>query len=150
MKRGPKPLSLEKRFWRHVRVTAGCWPWTGHKNSPDGYGQISTVGKRQEQAHRVAYRLLVSPIPMGEKVLHTCDNHLCVKPSHLYAGTNKDNTRDMMAKGRCRWTGAGTRKLTPELRRRLAAAAAAGRPARTLAREFKVSVATVKYHRSRS
>ena len=33
-------------------------------------------------------------------VLHRCDNGICVKPSHLFVGTQKDNVKDMYSKGR--------------------------------------------------
>lgn len=152
MKRGPKPRSLEERFWRHVRIRKldGCWLWTGHLNSPEGYGQISTVGKEQDQAHRVSYRLFVGPIPQGKKVLHTCDVHRCVNPTHVYTGTSKQNTQDMVSRGRGRWTGAGIRKLTPASQRKLVRLAGDGHPSRALAREFGVSTATVRYYRSLS
>lgn len=44
--------------------------------------------------------MFVGPIPKGMFVLHKCDVRACVKPDHLFIGTKKDNTRDMMSKGR--------------------------------------------------
>lgn len=37
------------------------------------------------------------------RVLHHCDTPPCVRPDHLFAGTNADNIADMMAKGRHAW-----------------------------------------------
>ena len=51
-------------------------------------------------AHRTGWILFRGPIPAGLKVLHACDNPACVNLEHLYLGTQKDNARDMVARGR--------------------------------------------------
>lgn len=33
-------------------------------------------------------------------ILHKCDNRICVNPDHLFEGTAKDNTKDMLNKNR--------------------------------------------------
>jgi hypothetical protein len=48
----------------------------------------------------VAWRLTYGSIPQDLLVLHRCDNPPCVRPTHLFLGTYKDNADDMMAKGR--------------------------------------------------
>lgn len=95
-RRGPQPVP----FWDHVAVCGpdDCWEWTGTCFT-NGYGR-ATVDRRSVGAHRRAYELSVGPIPAGLKVLHTCDNPPCVNPSHLFAGTTKDNAEDMVTKGR--------------------------------------------------
>ena len=40
------------------------------------------------------------PIAPGMCVLHKCDNRCCVRPSHLFIGSQAANVADMIAKGR--------------------------------------------------
>lgn len=89
---------IEARFWQKVKQTDGCWLWLGAKDS-DGYGNIK-VGNRGTHAHRIAYALKVGHIPTGLSVLHSCDNRSCVRPDHLFLGTQLDNVNDMAKKGR--------------------------------------------------
>ena len=100
--RGPKARSLSARFWPkvHRRGLKDCWEWKASVNSVHGYGQIGYQGSML-RAHRVAWMLVRGPIPKGLCVLHKCDNRKCVNPYHLWLGTLKDNTQDMMRKGRC-------------------------------------------------
>lgn len=149
MKRGPKVKSLAERFWKFVRKTSGCWLWTGHLNTHGGHGQITIKGKVQWPAHKAAYLLYHGSIPKGKKILHTCDVPTCVRKEHIYAGTNADNTRDMMERGRCRWTGAGIKKLSPVRRRRLGLLANQGLSLRGLARQFGVSRSTVEHWKAK-
>jgi hypothetical protein len=92
------------RFVRRAHDPNTCWEWSG-KITSAGYAELSlwkngttTVAK----AHRVSYRLHVGPIPPGMFVCHTCDNPPCCNPQHLFLGTPRDNTRDMILKGRGR------------------------------------------------
>lgn len=86
------------RFWSRVQKTPGCWLWMAGK-IPDGYGSF-WIGKRV-LAHRFSFFLEHGrwPIPMA---LHTCDTPACVKPGHLFEGTQTQNMEDMMSKGRKR------------------------------------------------
>jgi hypothetical protein len=97
--------STAERFWSKVDTTDadGCWLWTRARNAL-GYGSFSTgVGSQTMLAHRMAYTFEAGPIPEGISVCHTCDVPACVRPDHLFLGTNSDNQLDSSAKGR-HWT----------------------------------------------
>jgi hypothetical protein len=64
-----------------------------------GYGNFGYQGK-STAAHRTGWILFRGPVPAGMRVLHACDNPPCVNLDHLYLGTQKDNARDMVARGR--------------------------------------------------
>ena len=117
--------SVKSRFWPKVRRGTKCWEWIAARQPhPRGKGftyGIFWVGDRKAgtgkmiQAHRVAWELTKGPAPAGMKVLHKCDNPACVRPSHLFLGTQKDNMADMVAKGRknaARGERHGSAKLT--------------------------------------
>lgn len=92
---------LIDRFMSKV-VKENCWTWVGTimkhgRQSP--YGMIS-IKRKMYLAHRVSYFLFNNINPKQNKVLHRCDNPRCVNPDHLFLGTQKDNVRDMMQKGR--------------------------------------------------
>jgi DNA-binding XRE family transcriptional regulator len=91
---------IKERFWEKVEKTENCWHWKGCLNNR-GYGQISMNGKAV-LSHRVSWEIHNGPIPEGLQALHRCDNPICVRPDHLFLGTNSDNHTDMVNKGRCR------------------------------------------------
>jgi hypothetical protein len=93
---------IKTKFWERVRRGDGCWEWTGTVLNT-GYGQLGFFrnGKRTNHAaHRLSYEINKGPIPRGLFVCHHCDNPRCVRPEHLFLGTAKDNSQDMVAKGR--------------------------------------------------
>ena len=63
--------------------------------------------------HRYSFIIHKGKIPKGLWVLHTCDNHFCVNPKHLYAGTALNNSNDVIERKGGLIN--GRRKLTPEL-----------------------------------
>ena len=85
------------RFWSKVLIGDDCWEWQG--GLARGYGAFHD-GTHQVVASRFVWELKNSPIPNGLWVLHKCDNRKCVRPSHLFLGTAKDNTQDSIRKGR--------------------------------------------------
>jgi len=86
------------RFFLRTIDVGDCREWAGARNH-NGYGRVQ-IGRRRLLAHRAAWEIAQGPIPAGLHVLHHCDNPPCVKPAHLWLGTDADNVHDMDAKGR--------------------------------------------------
>jgi HNH endonuclease len=91
------------RFWAKVDKDSpgGCWLWTARCND-DGYGQFTVPGGGQQLSHRLAFTLLVGPIPEGHVIDHVkvngCTSKACVKPiadehgpAHLEPVTHREN-----------------------------------------------------------
>lgn len=76
-----------------------CWIWQGASN-PMGYARLSHKGSSLTVSHLIL-RAAVGPAPEGKPVaLHACDNPPCVNPSHLRWGSQSDNARDAVERGR--------------------------------------------------
>jgi hypothetical protein len=91
-------------FWKHVDKKSDdeCWEWTACRHKK-GYGMFGTDLKHcGNKAHRAAWILTHGPITDGLHVCHSCDNPPCCNPKHLFLGTNLDNVRDKVAKGRAK------------------------------------------------
>lgn len=91
------------RFWSFVEKGEPdqCWNWQGYA-MPTGYGRVCLGGKYYS-AHRTAWVLANEhDAPFDAFVCHRCDNPSCVNPAHLFVGSPKDNTQDMLKKGRHR------------------------------------------------
>lgn len=74
----------------------GCFNWT--RSLASGYGKI-WFGGSKDMAHRAAYFLGHGALPPKKIVCHKCNNKLCCNPHHMYAGTQSDNTKDMIKDG---------------------------------------------------
>jgi hypothetical protein len=67
-----------------------CWLWVGTRHHKTGHGKF-WLNNRTMQAHRVAYELLVGPIPDGLTLDHLCRVRACVNPAHLEPVTLEEN-----------------------------------------------------------
>lgn len=95
--------TVQERFWSKVAVDAdaACWDWT-RSTGTSGYGQFMVVAGKLVRAHRVAWALINGPIPDGAVIRHTCDRPICCNPAHLLHGSQADNVRDAVERGRAR------------------------------------------------
>lgn len=76
----------------------GCW-LCSLRSADGGYAIIRRNGV-EWRAHRLSFTRCKGPIPAGMNVLHRCDTPRCIRPSHLWAGTQRENVEDMDRKGR--------------------------------------------------
>lgn len=106
------------RFWDKVDILGpeDCWNWKASTRGWDGrkkYGQFArsrTHRKKGEPyifySHRLAWMVArgfpINYLSDEQAVMHDCDNPLCCNPAHLTLGTQLQNIRDMVQKGRHR------------------------------------------------
>lgn len=93
---------IATRFWSRVDFSDadGCWTWRATRQQY-GYGEVYEDGRRT-LAHRLAYELVYGDLEPDEVVAHHCDNPPCVRPDHLFAGSQADNMADCGEKERWR------------------------------------------------
>ena len=142
---------LEELFWRYAvcKDSDECWVWQGSTNG--FYGIIQHPEPRfNVGAHRVSYMIHHGEIKPGLSVLHKCDNPKCVNPSHLFAGTQKQNMVDMVSKGRgvqpnVVGSNNGRAKLSPVDVSEIKYWLSIKRPAKELAIKYGVSTSTISH-----
>ncbi|QHP90599.1 HNH endonuclease signature motif containing protein [Burkholderia glumae] len=141
-------MNARDRFMGKVQPVpiCGCWIWDGYVDSKMGYGMFWMDGAMR-LAHRAAYELFFGAAPGDLHVLHRCDIPSCVNPDHLWLGTNDDNVRDKVQKGRAarvRGVEHHAAKLNDDVVRFIRASS---QSSRSLARSLNVCRSTIQYVR---
>lgn len=131
--------ALSKKFNKFVIKKDGCWDWSRSKNKA-GYGYMLHRHKLLK-AHRISYMIHKGEIPKSVFVLHSCDNPPCSNPDHLFLGTNTDNMRDMVSKGRNKPRATLTSEQVIGVRKLLDLGVSSAR----IARDFGVSDVAIHY-----
>jgi hypothetical protein len=72
----------------------GCWVWPGRINRGYGAVHVTWADGREgtTRPHRIAYALLVGPIPTGMTIDHLCRVRACCNPDHLEVTSAGENT----------------------------------------------------------
>lgn len=155
----PSKEAVARRLvWHLTEDEDGCWIYWTQSKRRHPYMSLRAAGKpRTVTVARVAAWLwldfdLDSPL----EVLHQCDKPRCFNPDCLYIGTQKDNVRDAVRRGR--WTQGSTissracalkgeyhpgAKLTNQKVADIRAKAASGESRRRIAKEYGISTITV-------
>lgn len=109
---------IAARLWPKVNKTESCWLWTGSLDR-DGYGQLGfrSAGKTTLlKGHRLSWEFSYGPIPKTLQINHRCDVRHCLRPEHLYLGTQRQNLDDARKRSGLDERRPRTRKLTPDER----------------------------------
>jgi len=77
---------------------SGCWEWIRAKSSA-GYGQVR-IGGVAYYAHRISLSIKLGRDIGKNLACHKCDNPCCINPDHLFEGSFRENSMDMVAKSR--------------------------------------------------
>ena len=142
-----------ERFWAKCeRTPDGCIIHHSGTVCKDGYPMVHL---RQDgrlygrKASHISLALQGIAVPKGKQVNHRCDNRRCVNPEHLFIGTQGENVKDMMAKGRHAFGDQHTiSRLTSDAVRDIRENCLAKGQPQIFAEKYGVSVSTIRAARS--
>jgi hypothetical protein len=150
-----KPLDPKyvERFWKRVNKEGPipgfnaelgpCWVWTGTLLST-GYGQMAIGARERFSTHRLAWLLHTGKSPDGQ-INHKCDNPSCVRPSHLYDGTQADNAKDAAERLRYHARGNHCRaKINPDIVREIRMRRESGETLQAIGDRFGITKQNVR------
>lgn len=139
--------TIAERFWAkvdkhgpvpsHCPKLGRCWVWTAAKAGVLNYARL-VVNKKLVPGTHVAIYIATGKWPVL-KALHKCDNAGCVRFSHLFEGTQRQNLEDMAKKHRT------TAKLTATEVTEIISKTAQGHSQRKLAEEYNVHQTTISH-----
>lgn len=131
---------LQKRVMDNCKWVGECLEHQGDVMK-SGYVGMSLDGKTRN-AHRVAWIAFKGEIPLGKVVCHTCDNRKCCNVQHLFLGSHKENTEDMVEKGRDNWQ--TIRRFPLEIRNKVGELRESGKMYREIMVEMSLTMDQVK------
>lgn len=132
--------AIGRRSAIEYEVVNGCWVCTSHRAAGDGRIRLKRNG-RMTPLYRIAYEGRFGGIPDGLVIRHECDNPACFNPDHLTVGTQADNVRDSIDRGRhVSGERVGTSKLTAD---QVEAIRVDTRPQRIIAKEYGVGATAI-------
>lgn len=94
---------LLARIEKYIERTESCHNWKGDLGR-SGHARIFWNGRKYQCTHIVWLIFKKEPVPEGQVVRHKCDNAACINPEHLELGTQEQNVRDAIERGRFRGT----------------------------------------------
>jgi hypothetical protein len=139
---------VNELFIKATRNENGCLISHLRPNAK-GYVPVQVGGRLGEKwrAHRLVFTVMKGQVESHLMVLHTCDTRNCIEPDHLFKGTAKDNTQDMMVKGRNKFILPNNQKVNPDTIR---AMSATGMTGRAIAEELGVAPTTISNYLSKN
>jgi len=79
-----------EKILKKIRITDGCWIWTG-QITKIGYPRQKISQKKKIPVHRYIYDFFYNDLSRNQIIHHCCENKICVNPAHLKAMTQSEH-----------------------------------------------------------